>query len=789
MLLNYFKTAWRNLLKSKFYSIINITGLAIGLAVGVMILLWVQNEMSYDRFHQQSSSIYKINSFIGGNHEQVWSTSPGPLAVYTKESVPDIAQTVRVKENYAPQAIVAKGEKYVEPNTAYVDSNFFRLFTLPMLSGSVAHPFNGTNSVIITSTIAQKYFGTSSAVGQTLTVNKEPYTITGVMADFPANSTMQYQLLYPMSRYAKEFIQNGGNGDWKTIDEDLGNYAFNTYVQLQPHAQPATAIKKITDIYWKHRGGIDPNGAHFTLQSLASLHLVGPDGSKHALQTARIFFLIAILILVIACINYVNLSTARSMQRVKEVSMRKIIGAARAQLFIQFIIESAVLFTLATLLAFGLIYALLPLYNNISGKQLYFNLFSVDVWMVTGSAIAGTLLLSAIYPALLLSSFKPMQALKGKLTTGMATTTFRKALVVTQFVCSIGLIIATVIIARQLKFMREKNLGFNKEQVFSFGLNDQTYAHQDVLLHQLQQHPGVLATAVSDNTFAGVSSITGDTDWEGKAPKSSMMINQRAIDEHFIPLLQLKMAEGGNFTGIGDSLHYILNETAVKQMGITSPIGKRFSLHNIPGIIIGVVKDYNFASLKTAIDPVILTYEKQNYRIFVKTTPKDAASVITIAQNSWQQLGSDFPFQYSFLDAEFDKMYRSDNRAGTLFNVFAAVAVIISALGLLGLATYTTQVKTKEVGIRKVLGASITQIVTLLAKEFVLLVLLAFAIASPIAWLAMHSWLESYTYRISIQWWMFAGTAGIAIGITLLTIGHQAIKAAFANPVKSLKTE
>ena len=787
MFKNYFKTAWRNLWKNKFYSAINISGLAIGLAVGIMILLWVQNETSYDRFHSNADNIYKINSHLGtGAGAQVWEGAPGPLAVFAKNQIPEVVNVVRIN-GFNEQLLFTYGDKkFIETNSAYVDPSFFSIFDFKLLEGNAKKPFRDDNSIILTSTTAKKYFGNENAIGKTLTQDKNNFVVTGVVRDFPANSSIHYDMLFPMSLYAKNF---GGNGQWKTIDEDLGNFYFTIFLQAQKNASPEVISKKLTQIYLTKKG--ETNGStFFSMQPLKTLHLTAADGSNSALQTVKIFIIIAILILLIACINYVNLSTARSMIRAKEVSVRKIIGAAKLQLFFQFIIESALLFLFASALAFLLINLLLPLYNTLSGKQLLFSLANADVWIVIGLAVIGTLSLASVYPALLLSSFKPIQALKGKLSLGIGTASFRKTLVVTQFIFSISLIIATIVISRQLQYVRDKDLGLNKEQVFSFGLRGEMHNHFDAARNELLKQPGILGVASSNNNIVGVNSTTGDTWWDGKEENRSFLIHPNSIDEHFIPLLKIKIVEGNNFTGSkSDSAHFILNETAVKQAGIKDPVGKNFTLWQNKGTIIGVVKDFNYASLKQSIEPSIFYYQPPNWRIYIKTTGKDAAKAIAAASNVWKKYTPDFPFEYSFLDEDFSKLYRSDQRTGSLFSVFAAVAIAISCLGLFGLATYTAQVKTKEIGIRKVLGASIANITGLLAKEFIQLILIAFLIASPIAWLAMNKWLQDFVYRINISWWIFFAGGILSIMIALLTVSFQAIKAAMANPVKSLRME
>lgn len=791
MIKNYFKTAWRSLMKNKFYSAINVAGLAIGLSIGIMILLWVQNEFSYDNFHSNAKNIYKINSHIGtGTSAQVWDGSPGPLFVFSKQ-LPEVVNAVRVNEIYEPYLFKYNDKKFNESRLAFVDSTFFSIFDFKLIEGNASKPFPDLTSIIISASEAKKYFGDQPAIGKILTTEQGNFTVSGVMKDFPENSSMQYNMLLPMSLYAEQFAASGGNGNWKTMDEDLGNYYFRIYLQLQKNAAPGIVSKKISKIYLnKRQADVDAKNNFFTLQSFSSLHLIAVDGNSSALQTVRIFLIVSILILCIACINYVNLSTARSMLRSKEVSMRKIIGAAKGQLFLQFIIESALLFLFASALSFLIIYLLLPLYNEVAGRNLQFNFSNWNVWKVVIYAVIGSLALAGIYPALQLTSFKPIESLRGKLSIGIGKATFRKVLVVTQFVFSVGLIISTIVISRQLQYMREKDLGFDKEHVFVFGLKKEHHEHFEAVRNELLKQPGVLGVASISGTIAGINGTTGDTYWDGKEKDRTFLINPNAIDKDFIPLMKMKIVEGSNFSGSpSDSAHFILNETAVRQTGIKDPVGKSFTLWDRKGTIIGIVKDFNYESLKTAIAPAIFYYDPSGWAMYIKTTGKDAPKAIAAAQKVWKGYASEFPFEYSFLDDDFNRMYKDDQRAGTLFNVFAIAAILISCLGLFGLATYTAQVKTKEIGIRKVLGASVPNIIKLLSKEFIVLVVAAFVIATPIAWYFMCKWLRDFAYRINISWWIFLATGLLAIIIALMTVGFQAIKAAIANPVKSLRTE
>ena len=790
MVKNYFKIAWRNLWYNKFYSAINIAGLAIGLAVGIMILLWVQDELSYDRFHKNAGSIYKINSHLGtGTDEQVWEGAPAPLAVFCKQSIPEVVNSVRIDNVNGPLLFKYAGKKFTETNLACVDSTFFSLFDFKLIKGNILKPFPNMNSIIISASESKKYFGNGEAIGKVLGTDYGNFTVSGVMEDFPENSSLHFNMLLPWAFDAYYFAQSGGNGDWTTMDEDLGSFSYQIYLQLRDGVAPKMVEKKIIRLF-RDKKGDDSNNDSFELQSLTSRHLVTRDGNTSALQTVRIFLLVAVLILVIACINYVNLSTARAMIRSREVSMRKIIGAARYQLFIQFIVESAVLFLFAALFSFFIIYILLPLYNDLSGKHLTFNITDKNVWIPVSSAIVGTLALASIYPALLLSSFKPLQVLKGKFSFGVANTSFRKILVTTQFVFSVGLIIGTIIIRNQLQYIREKDLGYNKEYVFSFGLKGNINDHQVAAKEQLLRQPGVRDVATSANPFLGEHSSTGDTYWEGKKENRTFLIHPNFIDEKFIQLLHLKIVAGANFTGSkSDSSHFILNEAAVKQAGIKDPIGKAFTLWQNKGTIIGVVQDYNFASLRKNIEPAVFCYSPQNTFMYVKTSGKDAPVAIAAAEKIWKEYGSEFPFSYSFLDDDYNQMYQSDERAGTLFNTLAAIAIFISCLGLFGLTTYTAQIKTKEIGIRKVLGASVTSITGSLAKEFMAPVFIAFIVAAPVAWFAMNKWLQNFAYRININVWTFLVAGGSVLLIALITISFQSIKAARANPVKSLRTE
>jgi putative ABC transport system permease protein len=518
--------------------------------------------------------------------------------------------------------------------------------------------------------------------------------------------------------------------------------------------------------------------------------LYNADLSDRGIGTVRIFIAIALLILVIACINYVNLSTARSMLRSKEISMRKIVGAAKFHLFLQFIIETALLFVIAAVMAIGVAYALMPVFNNISGKQMALDLADYHVWLIILCAVSGTLIASSIYPALLLSSFEPLKALKGKISTGIGDVMFRKILVVAQFSFSIILIIGTIVITSQLKYIHSKALGYNKEHVFSFWMRDAA-PHYDAVKAELLKQPGISGVTRSNQNIVRFGAFTGSADWDGKDPKQSLIIHDNSVDKDFISFFKMKMLEGTSFTGVPiDTAHFILNEAALKETGIKDPVGKRFTMHGVRGTIMGVVKDFHYASMREKITPAVFYYHPQYFRtIYIKTTGKDAARAIAAAGRLFKQYNGQYPFEYAFLDDIFDNLYRSEQREATLFDYFSGITIFISCLGLLGLAAYTAQVRTREIGVRKVLGASVSGITTMLSMDFLKLVLIAIVIATPLAWYAMNKWLQDFAYRINIQWWVFAVAGLLAVLIAFATISYQAIKAALMNPVKSLHSE
>lgn len=787
MLKSYFKTAWRNLVKNKFYSIINIAGLTAGLTVGILILLWVQDELSFDRFHQQSGHIYKLENEVGtGSSRQIWTATTAPIGKMVKEELPEVEEAVRIDNNGIFTLFTYKEKVLEERATAFTDPAMFSMFDFPLIRGNAANPFPSPYSVVMTASAAKRYFGEENPLGKVIVANdKTNFTVTGVVNDLPANSSIRFDMFLPMELQVKLRRDKNPQDD---MEHDFHQFDYDTYLLVKSDATLKALPARIRQIHLRNKP--DDGDIAYLLHPLKNVHLYDAKGTERGMETVRMFMIVALLILIIACINYVNLSTARSLLRAREVVMRKIVGAGRAQLFLQFVVETTLLFLIATVLSLGTIQLLMPVFNELSGKNIVLDPRNGQLWLLLMLTIVGTLVASSIYPALLLSSFEPIKALKGKIGPRINDTLFRKVLVVTQFACSVALIIGTLIISRQLNFIRTKQLGYDKEHVFAVRMR--SFGDQyDALKARILQQPGISQVARADDNIVDLGRQTGNNDWDGKEPNQTFMLYTLSATESLIPLFNMQMAAGKNFTGtVADSMHFILNETAIKQLGIKDPVGKRFKLWNTEGTILGIVKDFHFASMRSKIQPVVLHYKLQYANIlYAKATGNNLEQTIAAVEKIWKEANTGYPFSYFFLDESFDFLYRAEQRTSDLFRIFAGIAIFISCLGLFGLATFTAQVRTREIGIRKVLGASVPGIIRLLAKDFIKLVLLAIVIALPLAWFAMNKWLQDFQYKVKIGWMVFVVAALLVIIIAVLTISVQAVKAALTSPVKNLRTE
>ena len=789
MILNYVKLSFRNLLRDSVYAAINIGGLALGIAASIMLMLWVQEELSYDTFHSKADHIYKINAKFNNNGtETVWNITPGPIATFGKQNIPAIEEAVRISD-YFGTALFTHGDKKIAEDRlkAYIDNNFFNVFDVDFIKGNPDKPFPDINSIIISASVATKIFNTTDAVGKVLKLNEEKdYTVAGVFEDFPQNSTLQYVAFFPFEILIRNYSPNVY---WKSLESDWGNYNYHTFLLLNERASADSVANQLTAIH--HANQKEAESLSYIAQPLSKLHLYGADQREEGIQTVRIFFIIAMAILLIACINYINLATARATKRAKEVGVRKTVGADRKKLIIQFLSESAIISILSLLLSMVFIQLAIPFYNVLAGKTLSFDLTNVTVLYLVSGALLTTWLVSGIYPALVLSAFKPMEVIRGKLTISGGNSTFRKILVVTQFSLSIMIIIGTLVVGEQLAFIRDRKLGFNKENIFTFGLRGKMYDNKNTIRNELLRNPAIEEVTFSNQSVLDIENTTSDTNWDGKEEGTEFMVHGMAIDENFMKTMKMDIIEGEGFRdAVSDTATYILNETAVKEAGIEDPIGKSFTLWQTKGIIKGVVKDFHHRSIHKKIEPTVFLYRPNWFwLVYVKTNGAQNQEAVAAAQTIWKQYNPAYPFEYKFLDDAYDKMYNNEQRLSKLFTAFSAIAICISCLGLFGLATFTAAQRIKEIGIRKVMGASINQIIILLSKDFLWLVVIAFFIAAPVSWYIMEQWLADFAYRAPIAWSVFVITGSIVLSLAFLTMSFQTIKAALGNPVNSLRSE
>ncbi len=789
MLRNYLKGAFRSISNNKFYSFISIFGLAIGLTASILILLWCQDEKSYNRSVRSSENIYRaIPEFLSNGNQSYFPTVPPALA-YVSRQVPGIEKVGRVIRNWNEMIFEYEEKTFSEKNSAFIDADLFNLLDVDFIEGNRDAPFRDLRSIVLTEDFANKYFGKDNAMGKVLTRKdkKERYMVTAIVK-VPHNSQLDFDFFLPF------YILNEGYGNptdtRKGVDGDWNNYDIEMFVRLTPQTSTKQVASKLTQLQKESVTDDITKTLDYSLQPLSKIHLYNPDGTAGMITMVRIFGWVAFVILLIASINYTNLTTAKAAQRAKEIGVRKVVGAGKGQLFIQFISESLIVFLLAMLLSILLIKLLFPLYNNLTAKELSFNLFDSAVLKVLATAMLVMLALSAIYPAILLSSFKPLQAIKGKFAIGRGNHLLRKVLVVGQFSFSVIFIICTIVISRQLEYVKAKNLGLNKENVFRLELKNM-YGKYETVKNELLKSSSILGVTGAGQNVLQVAANTTTNDWPGKDPGKTVLIASLPVERDFVSVMGLKLIDGEGFSGTpADSSYFLLNEAAIKEMGLKDPVGKSFTFYHTKGTIAGVVQDFHFKDMHQKIGPCAIFWKPQWIgQLYVRTSGARAAEAIAAVKNVWTIYNPDYPFEYNFLDDTYNTMYAKDQRTGSLFKVFAFIAIFISCLGLFGLMTYTAQLKTREIGIRKVLGATVASVTSLLAKEFISLVLIAIIIASPLAWYFMNRWLLDFAYRTSIGWWVFPAAGLMVMLIAIMTISFQAIKAALANPVKSLRSE
>jgi putative ABC transport system permease protein len=810
MIKSYLKIAGRNLSKNKTFSVINIAGLAIGLACFLLIALYVLDELSYDRFNDKADRIYRINADLRfGGADAHMPLTADPMGAMLKKDYPQVEEFARIY-NANGAKLIKKGNGYInEPNVTHADSTLFNIFTLPAVSGDTKTALNEPNTVVITESTSKKYFGTESAIGKTIETNdnnKTLYKVTAVIRDIPHNSHFHFDFIFSMKNADYnwgQFISHNFHTylllrkgtDYREFEKNFKQY-IERYVL--PQAKQFMQIKDMDEF---EKAG---NKLVYSLIPVTRIHLYSDRqfelSSGGNIQYVYIFSAVALFILIIACINFMNLTTARSASRAREVGIRKVLGSERRELIAQFLVESTLMTILSFLIAFAIASLSLGTFNDIASKSMSMKgLFSplIFPWLLALPFLVG--LIAGSYPAFFLSSFRPIEVLKGRLKLGGKSSGLRSLLVVFQFFTSILLIIGTIVIYRQLNYIQTKNLGFNKNQVMI--INDAYVLGKNVeaFKNELLQTPGVSSGTLSG--YLPVSSSRSD-DTYSTSPvmdaKNGFDMQNWSIDYDYMKTLGMQMEKGRNFSREfgSDSSAVIINETTAKNLGYENPLGHKIyssigssTKQTIAHTIIGVVKNFHFESLKQTIGSLGLFLRKSTGLASFRINAADISGITKQAEKKWKVMAPGMPFSYRFLDDSFDDMYRGEQRVGKIALIFASLAILIACLGLFGLVTFIAEQRTKEIGIRKVLGASVQGIVQLLSKDFMKLVILSFVIAAPLAWWAMNKWLDNFAYRISIQWWIFVMAGMAALVIAMVTVSFQAIKAAFMNPAKSLGTE
>ncbi len=787
---NYIKTALRAIRRQKGYSFINVSGLAIGLTVCMMIVLWVADEWSFDRFHTNAERIYRVYRNESATEESATSVlTPPPMAAALKADFPEIIKATRF--GYWRRSLVTyKDKSFNESGFRNADPDFLEMFSFPLLKGNLDSALSNPYSVILTERIADKYFGEEDPIGKILTVNNSyDITVTGVLHNESFNSSLEFDLLAPFELLLKESIGEKNADNW-------GFNSFGTYVMLEQSASAENLNQKLTGYLKKYS---EEDTDELVLQPLTDIHLfshLGHDLSNRGdIKYVWIFSALAVFVLLIACVNFMNLTTARSANRAREVGLRKVVGAGRTQLIRQFFGESILMALFALVIAFFLLEFLLPLFNTLSGKELtsnWPNNFELLLGFIGLALLTGVF--SGIYPALFLSSFQPIRILKGTMSSSRANPVFRKVLVIFQFTLSVFLIIGTLLISRQLSYLRNIDLGFNRDHIIHISIHGGLHEKYSAIRERFLKNPEVLHITASMALPTNIQSSPGTPMWEGRPSDAKMEIKADFVDYDYIETFEIPMVEGRSFSRehtTDAETAFIVNEEAVRRMGLEKPaVGKRFGFWDIDGQIIGVMKDAHFQSLHYKIEPLVFKlFPPWLRRMYVKFRSDNVSATLASLSETWDEMDTGYPFEYRFLDEDFDNLYKSDARLGKIFQSFAALAVFIACLGLFGLASYVAEQRTKEIGIRKVLGSSTAGIVALLNQQFLRWIAAANLIAWPIAFFAMQKWLQKFAYRTEIEIWIFFLSAAIGLAVASLTVSLQTLKAAKANPIDSLKHE
>jgi len=786
MIRNYFKIAWRNLLRNKSFSFINITGLAVGMASAMLILLWIHHEMSYDKFHEKRDRLYQVwNHYTVDGKTQSWATTPKPMAEAIRHHYPEVEHTGRV--TFLPPVKIDLGDKKFYGRGKIVDSTFLEMFTFPVVKGNAATALNDVSSIVLTEKLAETIFGDTDPIGQVLKLdNRDNFKVSAVVKTPPSNSAFEFQFLLPWA-----YLRKLG---W---DDDLWqNNSIGTYVLLKENTSLASIAPKIKTLRQKHDKN-DP-GMETFLYPISRWYLYSSfENGKEAggrIEIVRLFGLIAVFVLLVACINFMNLSTARSEKRAREVGIRKVAGAYRRSLVAQFLGESMLLAGIAGIFALIIVQLALPSFNELVGKSLALQTREPLFWLFVTGFIGITGMLAGSYPSAYLSSFKPVNALKGGIKASKTLIAPRKILVVGQFTFAIVLIIATVIVRQQIQKAQDRQTGFAKDNLIYHFTEGESAKNYKLIKEELISSGTALSVTMTSSPVTEDWSNSWDIGWNGKSPNDRTVVSRFFADDAVTRTLGLELVAGRDFDLSdfpADSSAALINESAAKHMGFTNPIGQVIHDMGREWHVIGVIKDFVISSPYHPSSPMYIGGAHGFFNVMhiklngANPMKENVASLLNI----FKKYNSEYEMNYRFADEQYALKFEDEKRVSTLATLFALLTISISCLGLFGLSSYMAENRIKEIGVRKVMGASVVSIVALLSKDFFKLIALSFVIASPIAWWAMHTWLSGFPYRVSIHWGVFALAGLAAFMITLLTVSFQAIRAANTNPVKSLRTE
>jgi ABC-type antimicrobial peptide transport system permease subunit len=788
MLRNYLKIAWRNLWKNKAFSFLNISGLAIGMASAVLIMLWIRNEVSYDRFHKNKDYIYEAwNREAFDGKMQCWNSTPKSLAPALKKDYPEIAEVARASGGWF---VTSVGNKKLSTEYLIVDPAFLSMFSFPLLQGHAQTALNNVYSIVITEKMAKRMFGAEDPMNKIIQIDRNNFTVTGILKDLPTNTRFSFDYLLPWD-YLKKIGRDDGLDSW-------GDNSYSTFVQLKPHVNPETVDAKIKDITKIHSKGEEQE--EIFLHPMSKWHLYSRfENGKITggeIETVRLFTLIAAFILLIACINFMNLSTARSEKRAKEVGIRKVAGAYKSALIMQFLGESLFIAFISGLVAFLMVQLFLPAFDELVGKELVLPYNNIYFWLAALSFVLFTGVLAGSYPAFFLSSFKPVSVLKGTFKKAQALVTPRKVLVVLQFSFAIILIISTLVVVDQIRYAQNRDTGYDRGRLVYHFLTGDLNKNYALIKNDLLSSG--IAGAVC-RTYCPLTEAWSDTwsvEWQGKSPYDKTDFDHYSTDEGLVKTAGLTIIEGRDMNleeYPTDSSAVLLNQSAVKAMGFKNPIGQLIKNNDQTYHVVGVIKDFIIRSPYEPLQPMFIEGSQSHNTFNVINIKLDSHNSTTNNMAKMEMLfrkyNPDYPFEYHFVNEEYAKKFEDTKHTATLSALFAGLTILISCLGLFGLASFVGAQRTKEIGVRKVLGASVINLWKMLSRDFVALVLISLCMATPVAYYFMHNWLQDFQYRTELSWWLFASAGLGALIITLLTVSYQSIKAALANPVKSLRSE